>query len=168
MSEISFQLNGKPVTVEEKPGELLLDLLRERLEMTGTKCACREGECGACTVLMDGEPVNSCMVLASQAAGREITTIEGLASEDGTLDPVQQAFLDTGAVQCGFCTPGMVLAAKGLLNRCEHPTREQVEEALAGNICRCTGYVKIIDAVLAAATTMNQNAKEKKENENNG
>ena len=168
MSEISFQLNGKLVTVEEKPGELLLDLLRERLEMTGTKCACREGECGACTVLMDGEPVNSCMVLASQALGRNITTIEGLAHEDGTLNPVQQAFLDTGAIQCGFCTPGMVLAAKALLDRCEHPTREQAAEALAGNICRCTGYVKIIDAVMAAAEAIDQKNKEKKENETNG
>lgn len=156
MSEIIFKLNGETVSVEEKPGEILLDLLRERLELTGTKGACREGECGACTVLMDGEPVNSCMVLAAQAAGHEITTIEGLATDDGGLDPVQQAFLDTGAVQCGFCTPGMVLAAKALLRKCSHPTREQAAEALSGNICRCTGYVKIIDAVMAAAKALDE------------
>ena len=156
MSKLSFQLNGKPVDIEEKQGELLADMLRERLGLMGTKVACREGECGACTVLLDGEPVNSCMVLASQVNGRDVLTIEGLAKEDGTLDPVQQAFLDAGAVQCGFCTPGMVLAAKALLNKCKHPTREQAAEALSGNICRCTGYVKIVDAVLAAAKLLEE------------
>ena len=156
MSGLSFLLNGRPVTVEEKPGEALVDLLRERLHLTGTKAACREGECGACTVLLDGEPVNSCMVLSSQVAGRAVTTIEGLSAEGGALDPVQQAFLDAGAVQCGYCTPGMVLAAKALLNKCKHPTREQAAEALAGNICRCTGYVKIIDAVMAAANAIEE------------
>ena len=156
MSILTFRLNGRDVTLEEKPGEILLDLLRERLGLTGTKGACREGECGACTVLLDGEPVNSCMILASQAAGREITTIEGLAADDGALDPVQQAFLETGAVQCGFCTPGMILAAKALLNKNSCPTREEAAEALSGNICRCTGYVKIIDAVMAAAVALNE------------
>lgn len=156
MSKITFNLNGETVTIEEKPGEVLADMLRERLGLTGTKVACREGECGACTVLLDGEPVDSCLVLASQADGHSVLTIEGLSQEGEPLDPVQQAFLDVGAVQCGFCTPGMVLSAKALLNKCKHPTREQAAQALSGNICRCTGYVKIVDAVMAAAKAMEE------------
>lgn len=159
MNNITFTLNGERVTVEERQGEVLADMLRERLGLTGTKVACREGECGACTVLLDGEPVNSCLVLSSQVDGHEVLTIEGLSREGEPLDPVQQAFLDVGAVQCGFCTPGMVLAAKALLNRCKHPTREQAAAALSGNICRCTGYVKIVDAVMAAAEAMESEEK---------
>ncbi|MEG1525094.1 MAG: (2Fe-2S)-binding protein [Clostridia bacterium] len=151
MSWMKFMLNGNAVTIEEKPGELLVDMLRERFALTGTKAACREGECGACTVLLDGAPVNSCMVLSSQVAGHSILTIEGLAAQDGTLDPVQQAFLDAGAVQCGFCTPGMVMTTKALLDKNPNPTREEAAKALSGNICRCTGYIKIIDAVMQAA-----------------
>ena len=156
MNSITFTLNGEQVTVEERPGEVLADLLRGRLGLTGTKVACREGECGACTVLLDGEPVNSCLVLSSQADGHEVLTIEGLSREGEPLDPVQQAFLDAGAGQCGFCTPGMVLTAKAFLNRCKHPTREQAAAALSGNLCRCTGYTKIVDAVMAAAKAMEE------------
>ena len=159
--QLSFRLNGKPYSVETQPTRRMLDVLREDLHLTGTKEGCGVGECGACTVLLDGEPVNSCLVRSSQVDGHEVLTIEGLSREGEPLDPVQQAFLDVGAVQCGFCTPGMVLAAKALLNRCKHPTREQAAAALSGNICRCTGYVKIVDAVMAAAEAME--SEEKKE-----
>lgn len=154
-----FLLNGEKISIEHIPGELLVDMLRSRLGLTGTKLACGEGECGACTILLDGEPVNSCMILASQVSGHEVFTIEGMKNPDGTLHPLQQAFLDTGAVQCGYCTPGMVLAAKALLDKCENPDRETIAQALAGNICRCTGYIKIIDAVILAAQRMRDKSK---------
>ncbi len=160
MTKITFILNEQEVCIEAKPGERLVDMLRDRLGLTGTKEACGEGECGACTVLLDGEPVNSCMVLAAQVEGHRVLTIEGLKRQDGSLDPIQQAFLDAGAVQCGFCTPGMVLSAKALLDKCDNPGRDQVAEALAGNICRCTGYVKIIDAVILAARMIKEESKE--------
>lgn len=160
MTKITFILNEQEVCIEAKPGERLVDMLRDRLGLTGTKEACGEGECGACTVLLDGEPVNSCMVLATQVEGHRVLTIEGLKRQDGSLDPIQQAFLDAGAVQCGFCTPGMVLSAKALLDKCDNPGRDQVAEALAGNICRCTGYVKIIDAVILAARMIKEESKE--------
>jgi len=131
------------------PGDLLLDVLR-REGYFGVKRGCEKGECGACTVLLDGKPVNSCLVFAAQAEGCEILTIEGL-SEGDALHPLQEAFLDHGAVQCGFCSPGMILAAKALLDRQPHPTEEQVRAALAGNYCRCTGYCKPVEAVLAVA-----------------
>jgi carbon-monoxide dehydrogenase small subunit len=128
----------------------LLHVLRDQLGYTGTKNGCEAGECGACTVLVDGEPVNSCLVLAVELDGREITTVEGLA-EDGKLTPLQQAFVDLNAVQCGFCTPGMLMAATALLKRNPQPTQEEIQVALVGNLCRCTGYQRIIDAVLMAS-----------------
>lgn len=148
--EVTFKVNGKQVTVSTPPDRVLLDILREDLLLTGTKEGCREGECGACTVLLDGKPVNSCLVFASQLEGKEVTTIEGLAQK-GKLHPLQQAFIDEGAVQCGFCIPGMIMSAKALLDKNPHPSVEDVKEALSGNLCRCTGYKKIIKAVLKAS-----------------
>jgi carbon-monoxide dehydrogenase small subunit len=132
------------------PGESLLYVLRERLGLPGSKNACEQGECGSCTVYLDGTPVCSCLVAAGQAAGREVTTVEGLADGDD-LDPVQRAFVECGAVQCGFCTPGLVVSTHDLLERHPSPTDPEIREALAGNLCRCTGYEKILDAVRAAA-----------------
>ncbi len=154
--EVTFKVNGKQVTVSTPPDRVLLDILREDLLLTGTKEGCREGECGACTVLLDGKPVNSCLVFASQLEGKEITTIEGLAQK-GKLHPLQQAFIDEGAVQCGFCIPGMIMSAKALLDKNPHPSVEDVKEALSGNLCRCTGYKKIIKAVLKASQQNAQN-----------
>ncbi len=149
--ELVFKLNGSEVRLEGVPGEeSLLSLLRERLGLLGTKEGCGVGECGACSVLLDGRVVNACLTAAWQAAGREVTTIEGLAPE-GELHPLQQAFMEAGAVQCGFCTPGMILAAKDLLDRNPNPDEEAVKTALAGNLCRCTGYHDIIRAVRRAA-----------------
>lgn len=149
MSQIKFTLNGAAVSAYVEPNWRLLDLLRDTLNLTGTKEACGQGECGACTVLLDNEAVNSCLVLAEQVDGKNVTTIEGLA-KDGVLDPLQQAFVDCGAIQCGFCTPGMIMSAKGLLLKNPNPTEEEIKEAVEGNICRCTGYVKIIEAVKRA------------------
>jgi aerobic-type carbon monoxide dehydrogenase small subunit (CoxS/CutS family) len=146
---LCLTVNGEAREWRIAPGDLLLDVLR-REGFFGVKRGCEKGECGACTVLLDGKPVNSCLVFAAQAEGRRILTIEGLAHGD-TLDPLQEAFLDHGAVQCGFCTPGMILAAKALLDRQPHPSEQQVREALAGNYCRCTGYRKPVEAVLAIA-----------------
>jgi len=151
MKTIELTVNGQRYEVEVSEDMRLIDLLRDKLGLTGTKEGCSEGECGACTVIMNGEIVASCLVLAFQAEGSEITTIEGLKAADGSLHPIQKAFLDQGAVQCGFCTPGMVLAAKWLLDRNPHPSREEIREALSGNLCRCTGYNKIVDAVQRAA-----------------
>jgi len=128
----------------------LLQMLRDKLAITGTKNGCAAGECGACTVLLDGEPVNSCMVLAVECDGRQIVTVEGLA-HDGVLDPLQEAIIEHGGVQCGFCTPGVLISARGLLNRNSDPTEDEIREALVGNLCRCTGYLRIVDAVKAAA-----------------
>jgi len=147
--EVRLTINGKPQTWMIAPGDLLLDVLR-REGYFGVKRGCEKGECGACAVLVDGRPINSCLMFAAQAEGREIVTIEGIA-QDGRLDPIQEAFLDHGAVQCGFCTSGMVVSAKALLARCPDPTEGQVREALAGHFCRCTGYQKPVEAVLAAA-----------------
>lgn len=146
-------VNGKPVDLFVPPNRRLLDVLRDDLGLTGTKEGCGEGECGACTVLLDGRPVNACLVLAGEASGHEITTIEGL-SQNGRLHPLQEAFLEAGAVQCGFCTPGMILAAKALLDVNPDPDLEAIRTALSGNLCRCTGYVKIIAAVRLAARKM--------------
>ncbi len=146
MSQIHFTLNGDAVSVQVQPNWRLIDLLRDTFNLTGTKEACGQGECGACTVLLDDEAVNACLVLAEQLDGRSVTTIEGL-SKNGELDPLQQAFVDCGAIQCGFCTPGMIMSAKGLLLKNPNPTEEEIKEAMEGNICRCTGYVKIVDAV---------------------
>jgi aerobic-type carbon monoxide dehydrogenase small subunit (CoxS/CutS family) len=150
MEAITITLNGQEVTVEVKPDALLVDVLRHELELTGTKEACGEGECGACTVLLDGEPVTSCLVPALKAQGREVITVEGLAS-GGELHPLQKAFIEHGAVQCGYCTPGMLISAKALLDRNPHPSEEEIKQAISGNLCRCTGYVKIVEAVKAAS-----------------
>ena len=148
--KISFVINGEKTSVYAPPSLTLLKLLRERLGLTGAKPGCERGECGACTVLLDGEPVNSCLVLVGQVEGREIVTIEGLADGD-ELDPIQEAFIAEGAVQCGYCTPGMIISARALLNRNDHPGREEIKRAISGNLCRCTGYVKIIKAIETAA-----------------
>lgn len=151
--QISFVLNGRSVEVAVEPFEMLLDVLRDHFQLSGTKKGCGQGECGACTIIMDGDAVNSCMIPAGKADGCSVTTIEGL-SDGQELHPIQQAFIDAGAVQCGFCTPGMILSAKALLDRNENPSREEIRTALAGNICRCTGYVKIEQAVEMAAKAM--------------
>ena len=147
---ITLWVNGKQHAVEIPPDERLIDTLRTRLGLTGVKEGCGEGECGTCTVIMDGQAVNSCMVLAFQARGRSILTIEGLAVE-GRLDPLQEAFVEHHAIQCGYCTPGMILSAKALLLRNPSPSEPEVKEAIAGNLCRCTGYANIVTAIQAAA-----------------
>ncbi len=147
---INCTINGKAVTASAEPSTSLLDFLRDTLEMKGTKLCCNTGECGACTVIYNGKPINSCVTLAVDANGAKITTIEGLA-EDDKLHPVQQAFIDTGAVQCGYCTPGYIMSVKALLDRTTKPTEQDIEEAVSGNICRCTGYAKIVDAIHLAA-----------------
>ena len=151
---LNFILNGKPIRLETAPDRRVVDLLREELGLGGTKECCGSGECGACTVLIDGESRLSCLMLAAQLEGRTLLTIEGLAA-NGELHVVQQAFVDHGGVQCGFCTPGMILATLDLLRRIPDPTREEVRRELSGNLCRCTGYQKIVDAVMAAARTLN-------------
>ncbi len=148
---IEFVCNGKNVVVDAAGDMRALDVLRDLLGLTGTKEGCGRGECGACTILLDDEPVNACLLYAAKLQGRRVETIEGLADGQGKLHPIQEAFLDEGAVQCGYCTPGMVLAAKALLRRSPHPDVPAIEEALAGNFCRCTGYAKIVRAVQRAA-----------------
>ena len=150
--EMEFTLNGEQVNVEVDSTWTLLYLLREKLELTGTKLGCGYGECGACTVIMEGQAVNACLVPVLEAEGMNVTTIEGLAEPGGQLHPLQKAFVDHGAVQCGFCTPGMIMSAKALLDEKPKPTEEEIKESIAGNLCRCTGYVKIIEAVKAAST----------------
>jgi carbon-monoxide dehydrogenase small subunit len=152
--KIKLKVNRRTFTVSVKPTDILVDVLRDRLGLTGTKKSCGQGDCGACTVLMDGKAVNSCLMLAVDAQGQEITTIEGLEGEDGTLHPLQEAFVENAAIQCGFCTPGMILSAKSLLDEIPHPTEEEVRQALSGNLCRCTGYAKIVQAVLDASGKM--------------
>jgi len=146
--KIKIKVNGCNFTVSVKPTDILVDVLRDKLGLTGTKKSCGLGDCGACTVLLDGKAVNSCLMLAADVQGREITTIEGLEREDGTLHPLQEAFIENAAIQCGFCTPGMLLSAKSLLDEIPNPTEEEVRQALSGNLCRCTGYAKIVQAVL--------------------
>jgi carbon-monoxide dehydrogenase small subunit len=151
----NFIVNGNEYEVIIEPHMLLIDVLRDEMGLMGTKYACGAGDCGSCTVLIDGKPSFSCLTLAVTAKGKNILTIEGMA--DGTaLHPIQQAFVEKGAVQCGFCTPGMVLSTKALLDENSEPTRDDVKTALAGNLCRCTGYVKIVDAVEVAAGTMRE------------
>lgn len=147
---IAFQLNGRPVSLEVSPWDSALTVLREQLGLTGTKEGCGIGECGACTIIVDGKAVDSCLMLAAQLDGREVETIEGLARE-GELHLLQKLFVDHGAVQCGFCTPGMLLSAKALLESLPEPNRSDIVEALSGNLCRCTGYAQIVEAVEAAA-----------------
>jgi aerobic-type carbon monoxide dehydrogenase small subunit (CoxS/CutS family) len=147
---IQVTVNGRPRMLDVAVHHTLLDVLRDDLALTGTKECCLVGECGACTVIIDGRPVDSCLVLAVEADGAEITTVEGLAAE-GRLSPLQQAFLETGAVQCGFCIPGQLMSATALLAENPHPTVPEIQEGLAGNLCRCAGYLQITEAVLAAA-----------------
>ena len=147
---ITLNVNGEMEQLDVPSNMTLLGLLREKLAFTGTKNGCSAGECGACTVLMNGEPVNSCMVLAVECNGAEIITVEGLA-HDGQLDPVQQALIDSGGIQCGGCTPGVLISARALLDRNPHPSEKDISEALVGNLCRCTGYVRIIEGIQEAA-----------------
>jgi aerobic-type carbon monoxide dehydrogenase small subunit (CoxS/CutS family) len=149
---IKFILNGGSVEVSVPPHWPLLRLLREKLGLTGTKEGCGIGECGACTVLIDGAPVHACLVLAPKVEGREVQTIEGLGTRE-SLHPLQQSFIEHGAVQCGFCTPGMLMSSKALLEKNPHPTKEEVKEAISGNLCRCTGYHQIIEAIEAVSKT---------------
>ena len=155
--EIQLRVNGQSFKIVVKPQDLLVDVLRDQLGLTGTKKGCGTGECGACTVLIDGRPVNSCLVIAVRAQNKEILTIEGLGTPE-QLHPLQQAFIENAAVQCGFCAPGMLLAAKALLDKNQFPTEREIRQAISGNLCRCTGYAKIVKAVKAAAVVM---AKEK-------
>ncbi|HJO72972.1 MAG: (2Fe-2S)-binding protein [Rhodospirillales bacterium] len=147
--KLDLNVNGEDLEVDVSGSELLSDVLRSKLNLTGVKEGCREGECGACTVLMDDMAVNSCLVLAIQATGRKTVTVEGLARQDA-LDKIQEAFVEHGAIQCGYCSPGMIMAAKALLLREPRPTRHAIRDALAGNLCRCTGYLNIIKAIEAA------------------
>ena len=151
--KIELTVNGEPYELAVEPWRTLLEVIREDIGLTGAKEACSTGECGNCMVILDGKPVNSCLVLAVDASGKEVLTIEGLA-EGGKLHPIQKAFVDYGAIQCGFCTPGMILAAKTLLDNNPEPTEPEVKEAISGNLCRCTGYVKIIEAILAASHSL--------------
>jgi len=155
---IELTVNGHQYELLIAPNMTLVDVLRNELDLTGTKCNCRAGECGACTVLIDGKPTLSCLTLVITAQGKNITTIEGLATNN-SLHPIQEAFVDYGAIQCGFCTPGMILTTKALLDENPTPTREEVKLALSGNLCQCAGYVKIIDAVMAAAEIMRKEGK---------
>jgi carbon-monoxide dehydrogenase small subunit len=157
--QLKFQLNGKAVEVECEAEETLAEVLRERLNLTGTKLSCEVQVCGACTVLLDGLPVSSCTLLAYEARGKNVVTIEGLAQPDGTLHPIQQAFLDEFAFQCGFCTPGMILTAKALLDENPKPSREEIVHYMDGNICRCTGYVSIVAAIQRTAGMTSKDTK---------
>ena len=148
---VSFVLNGESIEIEIEPHLTLLQVLREKLELTGTKEGCGMGECGACTVLLDGKTINSCIFPAVEAEGKSITTIEGVIDVQGNLHPIQKAFVEYGAIQCGFCTPGMVLSAKALLDEKPKPTEEEIRNGIAGNLCRCTGYLQIIQAIKAAS-----------------
>ena len=150
---IQLRVNGEDHDVVVSPNETLVEVLRDRLELTGAKMGCGEGACGTCTVLLDGKPVRSCLTLAVEVQGKEIVTIEGLA-EGAKLHPVQEAFMEHGAIQCGFCSPGMILTGKALLDENPHPTEEEVRRAISGVVCRCTGYAKIVEAIMAAADTL--------------
>lgn len=153
MQTISFELNGKITSVRVEAAETLLFLLRERLQLTGAKLGCGESECGACTVLLDGRPVNSCILPAAKADGRRIVTIEGL-SRDGEMDYIQSSFVEAGAVQCGFCIPGVILSAKAILDQYDDPTEEIMRQELSGHLCRCTGYQQFFDAIRLAAAKL--------------
>ena len=159
MSTINIRVNGESKSIDVPPMKRLLDVLREDLHLTGTKEGCGEGECGACAVLLNGELVNSCLVPALQASGAAVCTIEGVA-QNNTLHPIQQCFLERGGAQCGICTPGMILATHHLLDKYPNPTMEQIQEGLAGNLCRCTGYMRIFDSVKMSAADSVQQAEE--------
>ncbi len=149
--EITLQVNGESMKLDVKPAETLLETLRDRLDLTGAKEGCGLGACGSCTVLLNGVPTRSCIVLTAELDGAEVTTIEGLGDET-RLDPLQESFMEKGAVQCGFCTPGMILTARSLLNRNAHPTRQEIIRTMSSNLCRCTGYKKIVEAVEAVSS----------------
>ena len=151
---VTFQLNGEPVEVDVEPRMHLADCLRDELRLTGTHLGCEHGVCGACTILFDGAPVRSCLMLAVQANGHELSTVEGLADSNGELHPVQQAMHDHHGLQCGYCTPGILMTMTAFLKQNPEPSEHEVREALSGNLCRCTGYQNIVDAMLAAAQTM--------------
>jgi carbon-monoxide dehydrogenase small subunit len=153
MKQVRFTVNGTSYELDVKPWETLVDVLRNDLGLTGTKEGCGLGECGACTIIMDGKAVNSCLVLATEADGKQITTIEGLADGD-ELHPIQEAFVEYGGLQCGFCTPGMIMSTKALLEEKPNPSEEEIRRGIAGNLCRCTGYSKIIESIKAAAENM--------------
>lgn len=157
---IGFTLNGEYTEAMARDNMTLLDFIRDVLDLTGTKKGCEEGECGACTVMLDGKPVNSCLVLAREIEGRELLTVEGVA-QGGTLSPIQRQFIDKWALQCGYCTPGMILSAKALLDSNPNPTEYEIRDAIAGNLCRCTGYAKIVEAIQAAAPLVAAEYKEK-------
>jgi len=154
LKHVKFRVNGEEKELDASPTQSLLDVLREDLLLTGTKRGCDSGECGACTVIMNGKAVNSCLVLASELDESEITTIEGLGKNVDDLHPLQKAFIERGAVQCGFCTPGIIMTAKAFLDLNPQPTEDQVRDAISGNLCRCTGYSKIVNAILASAAEM--------------
>lgn len=153
--EVNFKLNGEQVKVFVEPQKSLVDLLRNEMDLTGTKESCGDGQCGSCTVLIDGVPFNSCLTLGVAVDGKSVETIEGLSDGD-TLHPIQKAFAENGAVQCGYCTPGMIMTAKGLLGRNPDPTEEEIRHQMAGNLCRCTGYEKIVDAVKTSARMLKE------------
>jgi len=157
---ISFVLNGDPMDVEVEPHWTLLHLLRERLELTGTKSACERGECGACTVIVDGKAVNSCLFPVMEIEDKAVETIEGLLGEGNKLHPLQRSFLENAGVQCGFCTPGMIMSAKALLEENPRPTEAEIRHAIAGNMCRCTGYVQIVRSIKQASETMSGSGRE--------
>jgi carbon-monoxide dehydrogenase small subunit len=157
--KLSFNLNGRLTETEFEHCETLAEVLRDRLNLTGTKLSCEVQVCGACTVLVDGLPVSACTLLAYEARGKNVVTIEGLAKPDGTLHPIQQAFIDEFAFQCGFCTPGMILAAKALLDENPKPSRDEIVHYMDGNICRCTGYVSIVRAIQKVAGTLEESKK---------
>ena len=156
---VTLRVNGDDRTAVVKANTTLTNLLRDEFDLTGTKKGCELGDCGSCTVLLDGKPVDSCMVLAVEADGREVTTIEGVAA-NGRLDALQESFVNHGAVQCGYCTPGMILSAKALLDKNPSPAREEIATAISGNLCRCTGYAKIVEAVERAASTLGKRSGE--------
>ena len=151
---IELDINGRIYEIPVSPKDLLVDVIRKKVGLTGTKKGCGQGDCGACTVLIDGAPVLSCITLAIACQGKKITTIEGLVTEDGALHPIQQSFVDHGAVQCGFCTPGMILTSKALLDKNQQPTEMEIKRGIAGNICRCTGYKRIVASIKAAGDTI--------------
>jgi len=159
---IEFNCNGREISIEAQPETRALDLIRDQLSMTGTKEGCGRGECGACTILLDGSPVNACLLPAAKLQGCEVMTIEGVSDGSGGLHPIQESFLDQGAVQCGYCTPGMIMSARALLESNPDPTEDEIAEALAGNICRCTGYGMIIKAVKEAAEVLRDKSLDKK------
>lgn len=158
--KVEFNLNGQDITVDVMPGRILADMLREDLGLTGTKIGCEVGECGACTVIIDGRTANSCLIPAAAIQGKSIVTIEGVSPEGGPLHPIQEAFIEAGAVQCGYCIPGMVLSAKALLDRNSKPTEDEIAIAMSGNLCRCTGYHKILEGVKLASEKLSSASRE--------